>query len=110
MHAALLLLAETEPEGGGVSTWVPVLVALITIVPASLAAWFTWDNRRATQAISAAVNHVAEGEPPLIERVRRLERLQSARHEWHASALKILFAQIGLPLPAPPDESMEVKS
>lgn len=86
-----------------------ILLAVIAIVPATIGAWLAYDSRRNTQAISVAVNHVAEGEPPLIERVRRIERVSSARHEWHVGALHVLFDQIGVDMPHPPDESMEVK-
>jgi len=84
-----------------------VLVALITVVGGPMIALFVGQRRqlRELQAVSRAVNHVSPGEPPLIERVRRLERRSDTQTRWLVDVLTILAAQLGVKLP--PHPSME---
>jgi hypothetical protein len=66
--------------------------------------------REAAERIEGAVNHVTEGEPPLIERVRSLERTQARqdqRSAWTASAIHVLAQHLGVAIPPPPPTTTE---
>lgn len=72
-----------------------IVAAVIAAIPATLALW----NRRSLAQINRAVNHVGEGEPTLIERVRGIESSQKEFHDWSISSMKILAKQVGTELP-----------
>lgn len=72
-----------------------IVAAVIAAIPATLALW----NRRSLNQINRAVNHVGEGEPTLIDRVRTIESSQREFHEWAIAALKTLATQVGTVLP-----------
>lgn len=72
-----------------------IVAAIIAAIPATLALW----NRRSLNQINRAVNHVGEGEPTLIERVRGIEAGQRDFHEWVVTSLHILAGQVGTRLP-----------
>lgn len=75
-----------------------IVAAIIAAIPASLALW----NRRSLAQINRAVNHVSEGEPTLIERVRRIEENQSHFRDWVVLALTAVAEQVGTRLETPP--------
>lgn len=72
-----------------------IVSAVIAAIPASIALW----NRRSLNQINRAVNHVAKGEPTLIERVRSIEAEQKSFREWVTGALKQVALQVGTKLP-----------
>lgn len=82
---------------GGTAT---VLAAIIAAVPASIALW----NRKSLNQINRAVNHVEEGEPTLIQRVKRNEEESREFHHWVTRALTALAKQVGVNLDPPPGE------
>lgn len=73
-----------------------VLVALI----GALSLWFQVRTKKDTRQINQAVNHVAEGEPPLIQRVRDLE----AHEKWEIQVLGVFAGHLGVELPKHPKE------
>lgn len=81
---------------GGTAT---VLAALIGAVPASIALW----NRRAINQINRAVNHVEQGEPTLIQRVKNNEKEAQEFYSWTKQALISLARQVGVSLDDPPE-------
>lgn len=76
-----------------------VIAAVIAAIPASLALW----NRRSLSQINRAVNHVGEGEPTLIDRVRTSEKENKEFRDWVVQALHAVANQIGTSLPKPPE-------
>lgn len=58
---------------------------------------------REVRQVNRAVNHVAPGEPPLIERVRRLEQRTDMQSQWMADVLELVAAQLGVKLPPHPE-------
>lgn len=72
-----------------------IAAAVIAAIPATLALW----NRRSLNQINRAVNHVGEGEPTLIDRVRGIETSQRDFHEWSIMSMNLLAKQVGTELP-----------
>lgn len=82
---------------GGTAT---VIAAIIAAVPASIALW----NRKSINQINRAVNHVEEGEPTLIQRVKQNEHESREFHLWVQKALTALAKQVGVHLEEPPGQ------
>lgn len=80
---------------GGTAT---VIAAIIAAIPASIALW----NRKSLNQINRAVNHVKEGEPTLIERVKNNEEESREFQHWVTRALTALANQVGVHLDPPP--------
>lgn len=72
-----------------------VLVAIIGLLGLFIQNHFI---KRDTRQINRAVNHVSDGESPMIDRVRDLEDHQ----QWQAQVLHLLALQLGVALPPPP--------
>ena len=75
-----------------------IAAAVIAAVPALITLWI----KRSISQINRAVNHVSEGEPTLIERVRRIEEDQEAFRSWVFEALKAVALQVGTTVSDPP--------
>lgn len=64
-------------------------------------------NRKDLKQINKAVNHVGEGEPTLIQRVKNLEMRSEKYAEWESAAFKAIADQIGVTLPERPKQESE---
>jgi hypothetical protein len=79
--------------------------ALVGVVISALVAptWLSYLKLRKTgrsvDQINHAVNHVADGEPPLIERVRRLEQENKSHREWERHVFELLARHLGVNIP-----------
>ena len=67
-----------------VDHWYAVLAGLALLVTA----FGTLANRRGIGKVNKAVNNVEPGTPPLVERVAKLEAVQTANHEENRVALR----------------------
>lgn len=86
-----------------------VLVAAITGTFGLLTALLVQQRKtyREVRQVNRAVNHVAPGEPTLVERVQRLERRSDVQTRWLGDVLTLLAAQLGVKLPPAPREEDE---
>ena len=76
-----------------------IVVALIGLIATYIT---TRRNRKDIKQINKAVNHVGDGEPTLIQRVKRLEARSEKHAEWESAAFKAIADQIGVQLPERP--------
>jgi hypothetical protein len=61
-------------------------------------------TQRDVAQVNRAVNHVAAGEPTLVQRVALLEQQQSRHREWTHRAMCVIAHQLGVALdPIDPD-------
>lgn len=86
-----------------------VLVALITGLFGLLTANLVQSRKmyRKVEQVNNAVNNVPEGVPTLIQRVEQLERRQDATTRWLINALQMFGRQLGINVPAPPNDKDE---
>lgn len=78
-----------------------VLGAAVTGISLVIVAWLQVKNNRHLRVINRSVNHIAEGEPTLIDRVRYAEQCQ----EWSTTALSQIAHQVGVGLPPVPERT-----